>query len=127
MGIIATQAVEFSSQVTKGMQSGDLWNWITAKIDALKLYLIHLNLPVPPGEINLEQIVQTTVAKASAFIYTNAIGLIKGFTVFFFDLLLTLFIAFFMFLQGDDFILANQGTLPPGPGPTTTRSCGRRK
>ncbi len=115
MGIIATQAVEFSSQVTKGMQSGDLWNWVTAKIDAFKLYLIHLNLPVPPGDIDLAQIVQTAVTKASAFVYTNAIGLIRGFTVFFFDLLLTLFIAFFMFLQGDDFIKAIKGLSPLDP------------
>jgi len=112
MGIIATQALEFSSQVTKGMQSGDLWNWVNAKVDALKLYLTHLNLPVPPGDINLAQIVQTAVGKASAFIYTNAIGLIRGFTVFFFDLLLVLFIAFFMFLQGDDFIQAIKGLSP---------------
>ena len=115
MGIIATQALEFSSQVTKGMQSGDLWNWVNGKVDALKLYLTHLNLPLPPGDINLAQIVQTTVTKASAFIYTNAIGLIRGFTVFFFDLVLTLFIAFFMFLQGDDFIKAIKGLSPLDP------------
>lgn len=106
MSIIAAQALEFSSTVTKGMQGGQLWPWIAAKIDAGKLYLAHLNLPLPPGDINLEQIIQTVVTKASAFIYTNAVGLIKGFTYFFFDLLLVLFIAFFMFLQGDDFIKA---------------------
>ena len=106
MSIIAAQALDFSSQVTKGMQNGHLWQWVAAKIDAFKLYLTHLNLPLPPGEINLQQIVQTAVTRASAFVYTNAIGLIKGFTVFFFDLLLVLFIAFFMFLQGDDFIAA---------------------
>jgi predicted PurR-regulated permease PerM len=115
MSIIANQALEFSSQVTKGMQYGDLWNWVSAKIDAFKLYLIHLNLPVPPGDINLAQIVQTTVTKASAFVYTNAIGLIRGFTVFFFDLLLTLFITFFMFLQGDDFIQAIKQLSPLDP------------
>ena len=115
MSIIATQALEFSSQVTKGMQSGDLWHWVAARIDALKLYLAHLNLPVPPGDINLAQIVQTAVGKASAFVYTNAIGLIRGFTVFFFDLLLTLFIAFFMFLQGDDFIQAIKELSPLDP------------
>jgi len=115
MSIIATQALEFSSQVTKGMQNGDLWHWVSAKVDALKLYLTHLNLPVPPGDINLAQIVQTAVTKSSAFIYTNAIGLIKGFTVFFFDLLLTLFIAFFMFLQGDDFIRAIKQLSPLDP------------
>jgi len=115
MSIIATQALEFSSQVSKGMQNGDLWNWIAARIDALKLYLTRLNLPLPPGDIDLAQIVQTAVSKASAFIYTNAIGLIRGFTVFFFDLLLTLFIAFFMFLQGDDFIQAIKGLSPLDP------------
>ena len=104
MSIIASQALDFSSQVTRGMQSGHLWPWIAAQVDALKAYLAHLNLPMPPGEINLAQIVQTVVTKASAFVYNNAIGLIKGFTYFFFDLVLVLFIAFFMFMQGDAFI-----------------------
>jgi predicted PurR-regulated permease PerM len=115
MSIIAAQALDFSSQVTKGMQSGQLWHWIAGKVDTLKLYLTHLNLPLPPGEINLQQIVQTAVTKASAFVYTNAIGLIRGFTVFFFDLLLVLFITFFMFLQGDGFIEAIKNLSPLDP------------
>ncbi|MGB7912882.1 MAG: AI-2E family transporter [Desulfobaccales bacterium] len=104
MSIIASQALEFSSQVTRGMQGGQFWVWIAAKTDALEAYLVHLNLPLPPGEIKLEQIVRTVVSSASSFIYYNAIGLIRGFTYFFLDLLLVLFIAFFMFLQGDVFI-----------------------
>jgi predicted PurR-regulated permease PerM len=115
MSIIATQALEFSSQVTKGMQSGQLWHWVAAKIDAFKLYLTHLNLPVPPGDIKLQELIQTAVTKASAFIYSNAIGLIKGFSYFFFDLVLTLFIAFFMFMQGDDFIAAIKRLSPLDP------------
>lgn len=115
MSIIATQALEFSSQVTKGMQSGQLWHWVAAKIDTVKLYLTHLNLPVPPGDIKLQELIQTAVSKASAFVYTNAIGLIKGFSYFFFDLVLTLFIAFFMFMQGDDFIAAIKGLSPLDP------------
>lgn len=102
--IIATQALDFSSQVTKSMQTGQIWPWIAAKIDLVKSYLSHLDLPLPPGEVDLAQIIQTAVGKASAFIYTNAIGLIKGFTFFLFDLLLVIFLAFFMFLQGDAFI-----------------------
>jgi predicted PurR-regulated permease PerM len=97
------------------MQNGELWQWVAAKIDTLKLYLTHLNLPLPPGEIKLEQIVQTGVTKASAFVYTNAIGLIKGFSFFLFDLILVLFIAFFMFLQGDDFINAIKQLSPLDP------------
>jgi len=104
MSIIASQALDISNQVAKGMHGGQVWPWIAAKIDVVKNYLVQLDLPLPPGEIDLAQIVQTVVTNASAFIYGNAVGLIKGFTYFFFDLLLVLFIAFFMFLQGDAFI-----------------------
>jgi predicted PurR-regulated permease PerM len=115
MGIIATQALEFSSQVTKDMQTGHLWLWISDHIDALKLYLTRLNLPLPPGEIKLDQLVRTMVTSASAFVYNNAIGLIKGFSIFFFDLILVLFITFFMFLQGDEFIQSIKRLSPLDP------------
>ncbi len=104
VSIIANQALEFSGVVRQGIQSGQLWQWVTAKINALQGWLVHLNLPLPPEQIKLEQIVQTVLTKASEFVYTNAVGLLKGFTYFFLDLVLVLFIAFFMFIQGDDFI-----------------------
>jgi len=102
--LVASQALELYSSVNQGLQSGHLWQWVSGKVTRFQDYLTHLNLPLPPEQIKLEQIVQTVLARASQFIYTNAVGLIKGFTTFFFDLLLVLFIAFFMFLQGDDFI-----------------------
>jgi predicted PurR-regulated permease PerM len=102
--IVASQALEFSGTVSQGLQSGHLWQWVAAKVDAFKMYLTHLNLPLPPEQIKLEAIVQTVLTQASAFIYGNAVGLLKGFTYFFFDLILVLFITFFMFLQGDEFI-----------------------
>jgi predicted PurR-regulated permease PerM len=102
--LVASQALELYSSVNQGLQDGHLWQWVSGKVTRLQDYLAHLNLPLPPEQIKLEQIVQTVLARASQFIYANAVGLIKGFTSFFFDLLLVLFIAFFMFLQGDDFI-----------------------
>jgi predicted PurR-regulated permease PerM len=104
LSIIANQALEFSSQVSQGLQSGALWQWVIAKTEVIKHYLTRLNLPLPPEQVQLEQIVQTVLTRASAFVYGNAIGLLKGFTYFFLDLVLVLFIAFFMFLQGDAFI-----------------------
>ncbi len=104
VSIIANQALEFSRVVRQEMQSGQFWQWVTAKAGAIHGWLLHLNLPLPPEQIKLEQIIQTVLTRASEFIYTNAIGLIKGFTYFFLDLLLVLFIAFFMFVQGDDFL-----------------------
>jgi predicted PurR-regulated permease PerM len=102
--IVASQALEFSGTVSQGLQTGHLWQWVAAKTDLLKEYLARLNLPLPPEQIKLEGIVQTALTHASAFIYTNAVGLLKGFTYFFFDLILVLFVTFFMFLQGDGFI-----------------------
>jgi len=104
VSIIATQALEFTGTVRQGLQSGHLWQWVNLKITAFQSWLIHLNLPLPPEQIKLEQIIQTVLTRASEFIYNNAIGLLRGFTYFFLDLVLVLFIAFFMFLQGDDFI-----------------------
>lgn len=104
VSLVASQALELYSTVNTGLQSGALWQWVNARIESFQAYLVRLNLPLPPEQIKLEGIVQTVLVRSSQFIYTNAIGLIKGFTSFLFDLILVLFIAFFMFLQGDDFI-----------------------
>jgi predicted PurR-regulated permease PerM len=104
LSIIANQALEFSRTARQGLESGHLWQWVSAKVDALQAYLVHLNLPLPPEQIKLGAIVQAAVTYASEFIYTNSVSLLKGFTNFLFDLVLVLFITFFMFLQGDDFI-----------------------
>jgi predicted PurR-regulated permease PerM len=104
VSIIANQALEFSGVVRQGIQSGHLWLLVDAKIKAIQAWLVHLNLPVPAEQIKLDQIILTVLTKASEFIYANAVGFLKGFTYFFLDLVLVLFIAFFMFIQGDDFI-----------------------
>lgn len=104
VSIVARQALEFSSMLGQGLQSGTLGQWLSAKMDQLQSYLVHLNLPLPPEQIKLESMLQSILANASKFIYTNAIGLLSGFTGFFLDLVLVLFVAFFLFVQGDDFI-----------------------
>ncbi len=104
VSIIANQALEFSALVSKGLESGALWRHINSKVEALKQLIIHLNLPLPPEQFKLEGIVKSVLTSASVFIYNNAVSLLKGFTGFLLDLALVLFIAFFMFLQGDDFI-----------------------
>jgi predicted PurR-regulated permease PerM len=104
VSIVARQALEFSSLLGQGLQSGTLGQWVNAKMDLLKEYLVHLNLPLPPEQIKFENLVQTILTNASKFIYNNAIGLLSGFTSFILDLALILFVAFFLFLQGDDFI-----------------------
>ncbi len=103
-GIIANQALDFSEIIKEGLKSDQLWQWIEVKTNLIKDYLKTLNLPLPPEQVKLENVVRTILSRASEFIYTNAIGLLRGFTVLFMDILLILLVAFFMFLQGDDFI-----------------------
>jgi predicted PurR-regulated permease PerM len=104
VSIVAKQALEFSSLLGQGLQSGTLGQWANAKMDLLKDYVVHLNLPLPPEQIKFENLIQTILTNASKFIYSNAIGFLSGFTGFILDLALILFVAFFLFLQGDDFI-----------------------
>ncbi len=104
VSIIANQALEFSALVSKGLESGSLWQYVGGKLETAKQLIVRLNLPLPPEQIKLEPVVKSVLTSASVFIYNNAIGLLKGFTNFLLDLALVLFVAFFMFLQGDDFI-----------------------
>lgn len=115
VGIVARQALEFSSLLGQGLQSGALGQWLNAKMDLLQEYLVQLKLPLPPEQIKFENLLRTILTKASQFIYTNAISVLSGFTGFFLDLSLILFVAFFLFLQGDDFIAEVKKLSPLSP------------
>ncbi|MEJ2091755.1 MAG: AI-2E family transporter [Syntrophobacterales bacterium] len=115
VSIVASQALEFSSQISQGLQSGKLGQWVNTKADLLKAYLMHLKLPLPSKEIQLEGLVQSVLSKVSTFIYNNAINFLSGFTSFFLDLSLILFVAFFLFLQGDAFISEIKKLSPLAP------------
>jgi predicted PurR-regulated permease PerM len=115
VSIVASQALEFSSQLSQGLQSGKLGQWLSTKMALLQEYLVHLKLPLPPEEIKIEGMIRSVLTNASKFIYTNAIGLLSGFTNFFLDLSLILFVAFFLFLQGDDFIAEIKKLSPLSP------------
>jgi predicted PurR-regulated permease PerM len=103
VNIIAKQALELYSSVSSGLKSEQFWQQISGKWEFLRGYAESLGLTLPE-QANLEQVLQTVLTHVSQFIYSNAIDLVRGFTSYFLNLLLILFIAFFMLLQGDDFI-----------------------
>ena len=104
--IIAGQALDIYTLINRGLHSGTLWQDLTAKLAFVQEVARKLNLPVNLDNLRLEQLIQSALVSASQFIYENAIGLVKGFTNVIFSLLLILFVAFFCFLEGDDFIQA---------------------
>jgi predicted PurR-regulated permease PerM len=108
VSIVAKQALEFSSLLSQGLQSGTLGQWLNIKLDLLQNYLTHytdhLKLPLPPSQLKVETLVHTILTNASKFIYNNAIAFLSGITSFMLDMALILFVTFFLFLQGDDFL-----------------------
>jgi len=114
-GIIAGQALDIYTMINRGLHSGALWQNLIEKLDFLQELAKKLNLPINLENLRLEQFIQTALVSASQFIYENAIGLVKGFTNVIFSLLLILFVAFFCFLEGDDFIQAIKELSPLEP------------
>lgn len=113
--IIASQALDIYNVISKGLNSGDLWRNLTEKLAFLEEYANKLNLPVNLSNLQIEELIRSALVNASQFIYNNAIGLVKGFTSVIFSLLLILFIAFFCFIEGDDFIAAVKSLSPLDP------------
>ncbi len=113
--IIAGQALDIYTLIDKGLHSGALWQYLTNKLAFVQEYAKRLELPVNLDNLRLEQLIQTALVTASQFIYDNAIGLVKGFTTVILSLLLILFVTFFLFLEGDDFIQAIKELSPLEP------------
>ncbi len=113
--IIAGQALDVYDLISQGLHSGALWQNLTEKLAFLQDYAKQLNIPIDLDKLQIEQLIRSALVNASQFIYTNSIGLVKGFTSVIFSLLLILFITFFYFLEGDDFINAIKELSPLDP------------
>ncbi len=103
VNIIAKQALELYISVSTGLKSEQAWQQLSGKWELVRDYAEYLGLPLPE-QANLEQVLETVLTQVSQFIYSNAISMVRGFTFYFLNLLLILFLAFFMFLEGDTFI-----------------------
>jgi predicted PurR-regulated permease PerM len=114
-GIIASQALDIYNLISQGLHSGDLWQKLTDKLAFIEEYAHELKIPIDLNKLQIEELIRSALVNASQFIYTNAIGLVKGFTGVIFSLLLILFITFFCFIEGDDFIDAIKALSPLDP------------
>ena len=113
--IIAGQALDIYNLISEGLHSGNLWQNLTEKLSFLQDYAKKLGIPVTLDNLQIEQLIRSALVNASQFIYTSSIGLVKGFTTVIFSLLLILFITFFFFIEGDDFMNAIRELSPLDP------------
>ena len=113
--IIASQALDIYNLISEGLHSGNLWQNLTEKLSFLQDYAKKLGIPITLDNLQIEQLIRSALVNASQFIYTSSIGLVKGFTTVIFSLLLILFITFFFFIEGDDFMNAIRELSPLDP------------
>ena len=114
--IIAAQALDIYNQISQGMQSGILWESLTAKMVLLENYAKNTwHLDVNFSHPQLEELIRSALVKASQFIYTSAIGMVRGFTNVVISLVLIFFVTFFCFIEGDDFIRTIKSLSPLDP------------
>jgi predicted PurR-regulated permease PerM len=113
--IIAAQSLDIYNLISKGLHSGELWQNLTEKLAFIQDYARELKIPINLNNLQIEELIRTALINASQFIYNNAIGMVKGFTSVIFSLLLILFVTFFYFLEGDNFIEAVKSLSPLDP------------
>jgi predicted PurR-regulated permease PerM len=114
-GIIAGQALDIYNLISEGLHSGNLWQNLTEKLSFFQDYAKKFGIPITFDNLQIEQLIRSALVNASQFIYTSSIGLVKGFTTVIFSLLLILFITFFFFIEGDDFMNAIRELSPLDP------------
>jgi predicted PurR-regulated permease PerM len=101
-GVITSQSLDLYEKISKGLQDGSIKK-------AINLKLVYFNLFFDRWQINihtlrLEENVGKFLAAFSEFIYTEMTALARGIAGTFFDLIIVLFISFFLLIDGEKFL-----------------------
>jgi predicted PurR-regulated permease PerM len=101
-GVITSQSLELYQQISKGLQDGSIKK-------AIDLKLVYFNLFFDRWQINiqtlrLEEYAGKFLTSFSEFIYTEMTVLAKGVAGILFDLIIVLFISFFLLIDGEKFL-----------------------
>ena len=101
-GVITGQSLELYQQISKGLQDGTIKK-------AIDLKLVYFNLFFDRWQINiqtlrLEEYAGKFLTSFSEFIYTEMTALARGVAGILFDVIIVLFISFFLLIDGEKFL-----------------------
>ncbi len=101
-GVITGQSLDLYQQISKGLQDGTIKK-------AIDLKLVYFNLFFDRWQINiqtlsLEEYAGRFLTSFSEFIYTEMTALARGLAGTLFDLIIVLFISFFLLIDGEKFL-----------------------
>jgi len=101
-GVITTQSLELYQSLNKGLEGKSLAALLDRPIDLL--YRILDRLGLRNYEIDVWRHLQTALASFSDFIYQEMTVLAKGFIGVLLDIVIVLFISFFLLVDGEKFL-----------------------
>lgn len=101
-GVITGQSLDLYQKITKGLQDGSLKNAFNLKISSIS----HLfeGLGIDLHAVPLEEKLGNLLKNLSEFIYTEMATMAKGLVGIVFDLVIVLFICFFLLIDGEKFL-----------------------
>lgn len=101
-GVITSQSLDLYEKISKGLQDGSIKKAIDLKLVYFNLFFDRWNIDIQ--SLRLEEYVGKSLAAFSEFIYTEMTALAKGVAGILFDLIIVLFISFFLLIDGEKFL-----------------------
>lgn len=101
-GIITSQSLDFYQKITTGLKDGSLKKTIDLKLVSFNLLFERWEIDIQ--SLRAEEHIGKFLATISEFIYTQMTSLAKGIVGIVFDLIIVLFICFFLLIDGEAFL-----------------------
>lgn len=101
-GVITSQSLDLYEKISKGLQDGSIKKAIDLKLVYFNLFFDRWQVDVQ--SLRLEEYVGKFLGSFSNFIYTEMTAFAKGVAGILFDLIIVLFISFFLLIDGEKFL-----------------------
>ncbi len=101
-GVITSQSLDLYEKISKGLQDGSLKNAFNLKISSVSHLFERFGIDL--HAMPLEEKLGNLLKNLSEFIYTEMAAMAKGLVGIVFDLVIVLFICFFLLIDGEKFL-----------------------
>jgi predicted PurR-regulated permease PerM len=101
-GVVTSQSLDLYEKISKGLQDGSLKKAIDLKL--VSFNLLFDRWQIDTQSLRLEEQVGKFLTSFSEFIYTEMTALAKGVAGILFDLIIVLFVTFFLLIDGEKFL-----------------------
>lgn len=101
-GVITSQSLDLYEKISKGLQDGSIKKAIDLKLVYFNLFFDRWQIDIQ--SLRLEDYIGKFLGSSSNFIYTEMTAFAKGVAGILFDLIIVLFITFFLLIDGEKFL-----------------------